>query len=278
MKLCFKNVLVTCVFSTFASLGYAAQVTLLFENPTQGIGNTLSSNAPGTTLSFDIGSNVPQLLNPLIDVTNARLRYTVRSSIDIPARYDDPANPNRVTGPVITSRGFEPHGANTGSTYVVRSDINREFYADNQLSPTYAVQTNGSGGMVNDLSTWQIREKTVYDIDINEIDFIPETTGPAIPEIVEVDTYKNVFYELAGIEESLVYNFDFKAPSNGILDFEFSFLSGTGNIELLSAELLLTADDLFTSAVPLPAAALLFPGAVLGLMAIGGRRRRLTTS
>ena len=275
MKLSFKNVLATGIFSAFAGFGHAAQVTLLFENPTQGIGNTLSSSVPGTTLSFDIGSNVPQLLNPLVDVTNARLRYTVRSSIDIPASYDDPTTPDQVTGPVITSRGFEPDGGNTGSTYVIRSDINREFYADNQLSPTYAVQTNGSGGMVNDLSTWQIREKTVYDIDVNEIDFIPEATGP---EIVEIDTYKNVFYELAGIEESLVYNFDFKAPSNGILDFEFSFLSGTGNIELLSAELLLTADDLFTSAVPLPAAALLFPGAILGLMAIGGRRRRLTTT
>ena len=275
MKLHFKNVLATFVFSTFAGLGHAAQVSLLFENPTQGLGSTMSSGIPGTTLSFDIGSTVPQLLNPLINVTNARLRYTVRSIIDVPSGYDDPINPDQVTGPVITSRGFEPYGGDSRSTYVIRSDINREFYADNQLSPTYAVQTNGSGGMVNDLSTWETKEKSVYDIETTEIDFIPEITGP---EVVEIDTYKNVFYELAGIEEDLVYNFDFVVPSSGILDFEFSFLSGTGNIELLSAELLLTADDLFAAAVPLPAAALLFPGAVLGLMAVGGRRRRQVTA
>lgn len=280
MKL--RNLTAIVAAACLAGAGHAAEVTLTFDSPTQGIGSSIGNGLPGTTLSFDLGAVLP--INALNDdnVFGASLQYTVRNRIDEPPAFNTPNNPDRVTGPTIVSRGFEQIGTYTITPYVTRAEYQRLFYAINQLTPSFSIATDGSTASTHEVGRWAEHDAYVHQRITNEINLVPEPDGQAMqPEIVEIDTYTNVYYELAGISETLNYGFEFEVPDDGILDFEMSFLNGSGDIELVSAELSLILDgrvfnNIVTSEVPIPAGAILFPGAALGLLGFSLKKRRET--
>jgi hypothetical protein len=271
-----KRFAVACLLLGVGYDANAAQTITLFDDPIGGVADLLSSSSPGTTLSFDLSCLTPIHANTL-NVTDARLRYSMRSVIETAPSYA--GSPDEASGPTVVSTGFEPYGGYDPAPYVIRSDYERIFFADNLSEPRFSITTAGMGTSTYALAAWTEDSRELHEVVTNEIDFIAELAGEKRPEIVEIDTYDNIYKRLSGVTEEFDWAFGYLQPVDDVLDFELSFVAGTGWIEILSAELLLTTDEACVcgpgSAVPLPAAALLFPGALLAVVAGAGMRRRL---